>query len=262
MCIYLYDRLYEPDRNVTTAWQGSLSGVFDQYNLVENGRLIAEQGDGVFFVHGDEDALASTLSWLLGRPAGRFVVLVGSGDTPKYRELGNGGEGEKWGFCPWSAEDIRATKRQGIKEFIASVQKGRPNFSLFNACEPEILRALAILAQGYLIVHAAADEDADLIPENLQKVAGSCSREVPVKKVQAHAFWDVFDGKKTEELTKAATREWKGLGGGNGLDTDIENLIKAAADEGGGTIAGKEAVAMVKGVYEAIEAKFGANRGK
>lgn len=263
MTVLLYDHLYR--ENVGSLWYTTLNVVFGEASVrrLECADDILAETEGVFFLHGQGGDLAYAATWIATE--GRYVVLVGSEAPPTYRPLPDAAESEgcRWGFCPWTAAEFQLQEIAGLRSFIATVTDNEaPDFKLF-ASETAVLNALAILAQGYLIVHAMEGAHSDLIPKRLHEAAKACAGvKTPTVKVQAHTFWEVFDGKNVEELVEAVTREWKGLGGGNGLDEDIGKLIRTIADKGAAAIAGKEAVAMVAGAYEAIEAKLGASRGK
>jgi hypothetical protein len=126
----------------------------------------------------------------------------------------------------------------------------------FGLGELEVLPALAILCQGYLLVCDKRGLGKD-IPESMRQTFERLSDvETPVTKVQSHDFWDVFDEDNREKVVKAARSEWDGLTGSGKLG-DVEALIRALPTQDKPL---KDAdVPMVAAAYKAIAARMGAS---
>jgi hypothetical protein len=261
MSISLYDHLYDdaPEKQNATSWMDALKHAFINYNHVTDADYVEDAEDGVFFVHDQNVAKEDAATWV-AQSVERFVVLVGSEETPSYRELDGqkNEEGAKWGFCPWSADEFKSQQKDEIKSFINSVKTGTPDFSLFVSVNADNLTALSILTEGHLIVHARHSQQVDLIPKRLVEAAGRLQTESSsLENAQSSSFWDVFDGANTDSLKAILGKEWKALGGGSHLDYNISDLVDAIA-----THQPISDVTMVANAYMAIAERLGAKRGK
>jgi hypothetical protein len=130
----------------------------------------------------------------------------------------------------------------------------------------EVLPALSILCQGYLIV-CANQSNEKVVPEYLKRWVSEqwaeMSKRVGVIDVQKLGFWNVFGEKDTDGLVNLAKSEWNGLAD-NGESEKVWKLLSAVAPNK--QAPNEKLVAtnekLVADVFEAIERKLGAKRGK
>lgn len=258
MNILLFDHLKEQGNNL---WTKALQGVFghSDVKVLSYPEVVPGEVANVFFIHGTVSDLAEAKKWL-DRDEKRYVVLLGSTDTPTYRPLNGANplKGTRWDFCPWSAREFVAQDKPGIKEFADSVRNGVPNFSRFYSVKPVNLTALFLLAQGYLVVHVLRGQQVELIPERIAEGShGMSSVNVPLEKVHCNGYWDIFGGVSGENLVEVIAKEWKAMGGGDHLDSEVTNLINIISRK-----SSVSDVGLVSKAYTVIEKRFEANRGK
>ena len=127
--------------------------------------------------------------------------------------------------CWWRPEDFAKPVRAEVKEFIRSVKDGRPRFELLQPRDksdsPDLLPAIAVLCQGYLLAM------------NPTKELPNVHRDKVQEEVQTSAWWkqpfQEFTGARM--FSAELESEW-----GEKIPDSVDNLVAEIFD--GSTIAG------------------------
>jgi hypothetical protein len=161
--------------------------------------------------------------------------------------------------CPFAADIKNLPWNQVPSDFADDAVALHRLLAAKNPCA-EILIALSILCQGYLIVCANQGSGKN-VPEFLNQWVLERGPDYSdrISQIQEYLFWDVFDQKDPSNLIKILEEEWKGLSGGGNFE-DVKALIlglptkeKPLTDND---------VPMVSKAYDAIAARLREDCGK